>query len=162
MASPASLAKHPLHPMLVTIPIGLWLFSLGSDLIYLLEWGGTVWHDMAFYTIAAGILGAFLAAIPGLIDYYSLTEVRLKNLAAVHMVMNLTVILLFTVNLWVRLYYGGETSLPMVLSGVSIVLLGVGGWLGGELVYIHGVAVEPQHDIARKAREKQKRKLRLV
>jgi uncharacterized membrane protein len=148
--------------MLVTIPIGLWLFSLGSDLIHLFGWGRAVWSDIAFYTIAAGIVGAFLAALPGLIDYHSLTEVRLKNLAAVHMVVNLTVVLLFTVNLWLRLYYEGGMSLPVIFSGVGIALLVVGGWLGGELVYIHGVAVEPQHDIARKAREKQKRKLRLV
>jgi uncharacterized membrane protein len=32
MRTPASIAKHPLHPMLVAIPIGVWIFSLVCDL----------------------------------------------------------------------------------------------------------------------------------
>ena len=34
MRTPASIAGHPIHPMLVTFPIGLWVFSLVADLIY--------------------------------------------------------------------------------------------------------------------------------
>jgi hypothetical protein len=37
MASPANIAKHPLHPILVLLPIGLWIFSLLSDLVYAFE-----------------------------------------------------------------------------------------------------------------------------
>jgi uncharacterized membrane protein len=37
MSSPASLAKHPLHPILVTLPIGLWVFSCVSDFIHTME-----------------------------------------------------------------------------------------------------------------------------
>ena len=49
MTSPASIAKHPLHPMLVALPIGLWIFSFLSDVIYLLRWGGgSVWEDVAY------------------------------------------------------------------------------------------------------------------
>jgi uncharacterized membrane protein len=148
--------------MLVPIPIGLWLFSLASDLIHLSGWGGALWSDMAFYTMAGGIIGAFLAVVPGLIDYQGLTDVRLKKIASIHMGLNAAVIVLFAVNLWMRLQYGLEAVLPVVLSGIGVLLLGTAGWLGGELVYIHGVAVEPQHDIARKAREKRSRLLRLV
>jgi uncharacterized membrane protein len=34
--------------------------------------------------------------------------------------------------------------LPILLSLIGVAMLGVSGWLGGELVYVHGVAVEPQ------------------
>lgn len=47
MASPASVAKHPIHPILVTIPIGLWIFALVSDLIFLFGGGNPVWKDVA-------------------------------------------------------------------------------------------------------------------
>ena len=36
MASPASIARHPIHPMLIVLPLGLWIFSLVSDLIYVI------------------------------------------------------------------------------------------------------------------------------
>jgi uncharacterized membrane protein len=35
-------------------------------------------------------------------------------------------------------------TLPIILSVIAVVMLGVSGWLGGELVYVHGAAVEPQ------------------
>jgi len=35
MRTPASIYKHPIHPMLVVFPIGLWIFSLACDLIRL-------------------------------------------------------------------------------------------------------------------------------
>jgi uncharacterized membrane protein len=34
---------------------------------------------------------------------------------------------------------------PVVLSALSVILLGISGWLGGELVYVHQVGVEPIH-----------------
>ena len=40
MSSPASFGKHPIHPMLVALPIGLWIFSLVADLTYL--WRGNL------------------------------------------------------------------------------------------------------------------------
>ena len=80
MASPASIAKHPLHPILVALPIGLWVFSLVSDVIYLMHWGGPVWKDVALYTMAGGIGGALLAAIPGFIDLLSLSNGRVKRM----------------------------------------------------------------------------------
>ena len=35
MRTPASIFKHPIHPMLIVFPIGLWIFSLACDLISL-------------------------------------------------------------------------------------------------------------------------------
>jgi uncharacterized membrane protein len=161
MASPANIVKHPLHPILVPIPIGLWVFSLACDLIYALGWGGAIWDDVAFYTMAGGLIGAFLAAVPGLLDYSGLTDPSVRKVAMLHMAVNLAVMALVTVNLWLRAQYPATVGVPLGLSAFSILLLGMAGWLGGELVYVHGVGVEPQHDIARMARAK-RRKMRIV
>ena len=144
MASPASVLKHPIHPMLIPFPIALWIFSFVCDVIYALGWGGTVWNDLAFYSMAGGVVGALIAAVPGYIDYRSLSDPKVKRIGWWHMVINLCIAVLFAINLWLRVGSQPGAALPMVLSFIGIAMLGVSGWLGGELVYVHGVAVEPQ------------------
>jgi uncharacterized membrane protein len=41
-------------------------------------------------------------------------------------------------------WIGGSLTIPIVLSVVGLVLITISGWLGGEMVYVHGVAVEPR------------------
>ena len=142
MASRASFAKHPIHPMLVPFPIALWIFSLVSDIVYGLGWGGPLWSDMAFYTMAGGILGGLAAAVPGLIDYLSLSEPAPTKIAKTHMIVNLAIVGIFCVNLWLRMTASPGAGFPVALSVIGVMLLGLSGWLGGELVYVHGVAVE--------------------
>lgn len=146
MSSPASIAGHPIHPMLVAIPIGLWIFSLVSDIIRAASLGGPVWSDIAFVTMAGGLVGALLAALPGLVDFAYLHDARTKRIGQYHMVINLTVVALYAVNLWLRSRPGQGLEVPMALSVVAVVGLAVSGWLGGELVFRHGVSVAPQHD----------------
>ncbi|MFY9554193.1 MAG: DUF2231 domain-containing protein [Blastocatellia bacterium] len=144
MASPASIAKHPIHPMVVALPIGLWMFSLISDVVYLMKWGGVVWNDLAFYTMAGGLVGALLAAVPGLIDLLSISSRKIRTIGLWHMSINLVIVALFSLNLWLRHAAAPEANPPVWLTVIGVVLLGVSGWLGGEMVYVHGVAVEPQ------------------
>ena len=144
MASPASVLKHPIHPMLIPFPIALWIFSFVCDVIYALGWGGTVWNDLAFYSMAGGVVGALIAAVPGYIDYRSLSDPKVKRIGWWHMVINLCIAVLFAINLWLSVGSQPGAAIPMVLSFIGIAMLGVSGWLGGELVYVHGVAVEPQ------------------
>jgi uncharacterized membrane protein len=141
MRTPASIAKHPIHPMLVTIPIGLWLFSLVSDLVFRFGGGGDQWQTVAFYTMVGGVVGALLAAIPGIIDMLSLPKYP-KRTAITHMALNLTVVALYVINIFVRLGNPQNVDLPMWLSLIAVALLSVSGWLGGKLVYEYGVAVD--------------------
>jgi uncharacterized membrane protein len=140
MRTPANIAKHPIHPMLVGIPIGLWLFSLICDLVAVLGNGDEVWRVVALYTMVGGIVGALLAAVPGFIDMLSLPS-GIKRIALVHMTINLIVVALYAVNIWLRLPDPASTT-PVWLSVIAVGLLAVSGWLGGKMVYVHGVAVE--------------------
>jgi uncharacterized membrane protein len=148
MRTPANIAKHPIHPMLVPIPVGLWLFSLVCDLVYMLGWGGDAWRTVAFYNMVAGVIGALMAAIPGLIDMLSLPAGP-KRTALVHMSLNLTIVALYLVNIWMRFSNPETLRVPVVLSVIAVSLLVVSGWLGGKMVYEHGVAVDTGQEPAR-------------
>ncbi len=142
MNTPASIAKHPIHPMLVAVPMGLWIFSLCADLIGAASARGALWQDIAFYAMAGGLIGALLAAVPGLIDFFSLQKPKTRKIARYHLAVNSMVVALFTLNLYLR-SAGGAGAFPITLSVLGVALLGLGGWFGGELVYVHGAGVEP-------------------
>ena len=146
MSSPASFNGHPLHPILVPLPIGLWIFSLVSDLIFKFGYGGAVWNDVAFYTLAGGIVGALIAALPGFIDLSNLQNPKTKTIAIWHMIINLGAVALYCVNFWLRMHRAPGDNLPILLSVIGIVLIVISGWLGGELVYVRGVAVKQPPD----------------
>jgi len=146
MSSPASFKGHPLHPVIIPLPIGLWIFSLISDLIFKFGYGGPVWNDVAFYSLAGGIVGALIAALPGLIDLVSLENPKTKSIAIWHMIINLLAVALYCVNFWLRMHRAPGDNLPIILSVAGVVLITISGWLGGELVYVRGVAVKQPPD----------------
>jgi uncharacterized membrane protein len=157
MASPASIKKHPIHPMLVAIPIGLWVFALVCDVVHAAR-GETVWQTVAIYCIAAGIVGALVAAVPGLIDYFSIDEAAMKKIANLHLAVNLGAVAIFAINLWVRFRVPAESYLPLGMSVVVVPAIGVGGWLGGEMVYIKGMGVEAVEKLAKKVEKSSSRR----
>jgi uncharacterized membrane protein len=146
MSSPASFKGHPFHPMIVPLPIGLWFFSIVSDLIFKFGYGRAVWNDVAFYTLAGGIVGALIAALPGFVDLAGLTNPKTKTIAIWHMIINLSAVGLYCVNFWLRLHREPSDNLPIILSAIGIGLIIISGWLGGEMVYVRGVAVRQPPD----------------
>ena len=150
MASPASVKKHPLHPMLVALPIGLWVFALVCDIVAAAG-GESIWSTVARYCVAGGIAGAVIAAVPGLIDYFSIDEAAMRQIATFHMLVNLGAVVLFAINLWSRFFLRPGSLVPVILSIAGVIGIGVGGWLGGEMVYVKGMAVEAVEKLAKKA-----------
>jgi len=146
MSAPASFKGHPFHPMLVALPIGLWIFSIVSDLIFKFGWGSPVWNDVALYTVAGGIVGALIAALPGFVDLIGLQNPKTMTIAIWHMFINLLAVALYCFNFWVRMHRPPGDNLPILLSAIGIVLIIISGWLGGELVYVRGVAVKQPPD----------------
>ncbi len=142
MRTPASIAGHPIHPMLITFPIGLLIFSLVCDLISLGSATPETWATVAFYTMAGGFIGALAAAVPGFIDLLSLTDARHKKIAITHMSLNLIAVTLYAVNLWLRTNGPNNRGTPLALSIVAVGVLAASGWLGAEMVHKHGVGVD--------------------
>ncbi|HEY8251032.1 MAG TPA: DUF2231 domain-containing protein [Burkholderiales bacterium] len=149
MRTPASIARHPIHPMLVPIPIGLWIFSLVCDLIHAGGSANPAWTTVAFYCMGGGIIGALLAAVPGLIDLVSLPAGP-RGTALKHMAINLVVVALYAINFWMRLSEPGNPGKLVWLSLVSVGLLAISGWLGGKMVFEHGIAVDTPPDQQRR------------
>lgn len=148
MKTPASICKHPIHPMLIVFPIGLWSFSLACDLLRVAGASGEAWFTVAFLTMIGGLIGALCAAVPGFIDlfFYKGGAPPVKKIALTHMAINLTVVVLYAVNIWLRARspasVGTNLSTPVVLSIIGVALLFVSGWLGGQMVHVYGVGVE--------------------
>jgi uncharacterized membrane protein len=150
MSSPASIKKHPVHPMLVGFPIGLWVFAVVCDVVHAMG-GGASWQTVATFCVAGGIVGALLAAVPGLIDYFSIDEADMRRIANLHLAVNLGAVVIFAMNLWLRFRLPAESNVPLALSVIGVLAIGFGGWLGGEMVYVKGMAVEAVEKLSKKA-----------
>jgi uncharacterized membrane protein len=144
MESRAKLAGHAIHPMLITLPLGL----LGTAVVFDIIRAFTDEADLAvasFYMLAAGIIGGLLAAVFGLVDWLAIPAgTRAKRLGLWHGVGNVVVVALFAVSWLLR--RGQADYQPDGLAfwlGVVAVLLALGtAWLGGELVERLGVGVD--------------------
>jgi uncharacterized membrane protein len=144
MRTPAQIAGHPIHPMLVTIPIGLWVFSLVCDFIAMGSATPETWQATSFYAMVGGIIGALAAALPGLVDLLSLRDAAIRKTALTHMGLNLTIVALYAVNAWTRYQDLVSDNVSLGLSILAIAMLLVSGWLGGKMVYEAGVAVHAE------------------
>ena len=98
----------------------------------------------AYWMIAAGILGGLTAAVFGLWDWLAIPRAtRVKRIGVWHALGNVLVLLLFAASWWIRRIdpvNPSEGTLLLSLAGTVLAL--VTGWLGGELVYRLGIAVE--------------------
>jgi uncharacterized membrane protein len=144
MESKAKLLGHPIHPMLVVIPLGLFIAAVVFDALYLWR-GTTAFASVAYWNIAGGILGGLLAAVFGLIDWIAIpTGTRAKRIGLLHGGSNVVVVAIFAV---VWLSRGGQadvvpTTNLFLLEIAALALGSVAGWLGGELVDRLAVGVD--------------------
>lgn len=137
---------HPLHPMLVAVPIGAWVASLVFDIGSHVAGRPGALADGSLWLIAVGVLGALAAASAGFMDLFAIpTGTRAFRTALVHMSLNLLVTIAYAVGFaWRRGDYGhgGAVSAgQLALSAVSLAALSVSGFLGGKLAYRYGIRV---------------------
>ena len=144
MQSRAKVLGHPIHPMLVPIPIGLFLISLIFDIIAS-GGGSVVLGTAAYWNILGGIVAGVLAGIIGLIDWRAIPKgTRAKRIGLLHAVGNVLVLGLFIVSWLTRLHrpHHAPTGLGLAFETIAVALLLVTGWLGGELVERLGIGVD--------------------
>ena len=144
--STATIGGHPIHPMIVPFPIALLVGTLICDLAF---WRtlGEGWAVAAMWMLGAGILTALLAAVFGFIDFLGSERIRAIRDAWLHMVGNLTAVVLSVISFYMRYRYGavaGVMPWGLAISAIVFFLLLFNGWKGGELVFRHGVGVKHQ------------------
>ncbi len=142
VTSTVAIAGHPIHPVIVTLPIAFLVGVPVCDLVY--WWTKDLfWARGAFWLLAAGVALAVVAAITGLMDFARIERVRKRSAGWAHMLINVGVLVLSVFNLILRWgnFAGGIIPTGLILSIIVALLLGLSGWYGGELVYRHKIAV---------------------
>lgn len=134
---------HQFYAIAITIPIGAWTASFVFDLIGLFSSEPYVYAQASRVLIIIGIAGALVAAVLGLMDLSRLAKgTRARKTAVVHALLNVGGLVLWGVNLAIRLEDTERIPvLGVVLSVVALAALGASGWLGGKLAYRYGVRV---------------------
>jgi uncharacterized membrane protein len=136
MESRAKILGHPVHPMLIVFPLGLFIAAVVFDALYFWR-GSPTFAAVAFWNIAGGILGGLVAAVFGLIDWLAIPAgTRAKRIGLLHGAANVLVVLAFGL-VWLN-----RREVPDLAPATGILVLEIGalllgsvaGWLGGELV----------------------------
>lgn len=138
---------HPVHPVVTHFPMALLPVSFLGDLLGVWT-GASFWWSFSFYNLAIGLVLSIPALITGVIDFLSIPEDGTTDRVAMrHMTIIITAITMYTVSFFIR--FGVEVPAGWrLMSSVSLSLLGlilllIGGWFGGQLVYRHAVGNEP-------------------
>ena len=134
---------HPLHQMLVVMPLGLLSGAMIFDAAHLV-FGGEQWALIAYWLIIVGVVSGLGAALFGFLDFTRIPDgTRARRVARLHGLGNVVMVLLFVASWLLR----RDTILdpPLLASLLCFAgagLAGLTGWLGGELVDRMGVGVE--------------------
>ena len=141
------MTRHPIHPMLVHFPLAAWLLMAASDAAALAMGRPFFWHVSALLCLTGVVMGA-IAAMFGAMELQRVKgQARLERLAAIHggvmgaaWVVALAVMVLRIDELLLT-----RIPAPMIVPVLDFVVAGMvlaGAFLGGELVYRHGVGVK--------------------
>jgi uncharacterized membrane protein len=133
-------ARHPLHPAIVHFPIACWSLSVAAD--FASQWYGEAAWQWSGGLLAIGCAMALPAMIAGLVELPRVPEGSALRDTWMHMGCMLAAFSCFAVRLLLRL----DHLQPLAPNGLSLSLdvcgflaLTLGGWMGGRLVYGHGV-----------------------
>ncbi len=140
--STASIAGHPIHPMLIPFPIAFFVATFACDVAYWLT-GNANWAMVTPWLLGAGIIMAALAALAGLTDLFGERRIRALNDAWLHAGGNVIVVLIEIYNWYARFEQGTAAILPkgIILSLVVVCILLFTGWMGWNMVYRHRVGI---------------------
>jgi uncharacterized membrane protein len=133
--STASIAGHPIHPMLIPFPIAFFVSTFVCDLAYW-QSANSAWATAATWLLGAGLVMAALAALAGLTDVIGEPRIRRLNDVWWHAGGNVLVVL-------IELYTGDRINPstrfgPFARRRLHSVVHRLEGW---EMVYRHRVGV---------------------
>src|ERR1700760_1354797 len=139
LAATARIAKHPIHTMLVPIPIVCFVGALVTDIAYAVT-AEIMYADFSAWLLLIGFIFGVLAAIAGFIDFVSNRAIRAQAPAWPHMLGNLVVLILAFFNNLIHTRDAWTSVVPvgLILSIITVLILPITGWLGWSMVYRHG------------------------
>jgi uncharacterized membrane protein len=144
--STARIGGHPIHPMLVPVPIVCFVGTLVTDIVY---WrtAQMQWANFSVWLLTAGLVVSVFVVIAGLIDFLGDRRIRRLRPAWIHAVGNAVALALSIVNAFVhsRDAYSSVVPTGLTLSFVVVLILVVTGWNGWDLVYRHRVGVSSEN-----------------
>jgi len=140
--STAQIARHPIHPMLVPIPITCFIGALLTDIVYYAT-AEMMWADFSAWLLIVGLIGGVLAGLAGLTDFLGNRLIRTQAPAWPHLLGNVLVLLLSFFNALIHTRDAWTSVVPtgIILSLVVVLILPITGWLGWAMVYRNGVGV---------------------
>jgi uncharacterized membrane protein len=149
MFKPSYLVKgfpgHPLHPPLTDATIGAYT---AATVLGILAYAGVSEENLTkawWLALLVGLGSTALTASTGLADWLTITwRTPLWWTATWHMLtmVSATVFFLLTAILGHDDYAAGDVSgSSLVLTVIAYGMLTLGGWLGGSIVFVHGMRV---------------------
>ncbi len=140
--STAKISGHPIHPMLVPIPIVCFVGALVTDVIYWVT-AEMMWANFSAWLLVVGVIFGVIAAIAGLADFLGNRLIRAQTPAWPHLLGNAAVLVLAFFNALIHTRDAWTSVVPtgLILSAVTVLILPVTGWLGWTMVYRHGAGV---------------------
>lgn len=141
--------KHPLHPIFVHLPIGLWVFSVILDGVSFFT-NERIASVVSFYCIGGGLLGSLLAFPTGLAEYQDIPLSTLpRRIANIHLLLNSVLFFIYLFSFISRRITLQQTQdiitpLQLTLSLTGMTILMISGYLGGRLTYYYGIGFRHQ------------------
>jgi uncharacterized membrane protein len=139
------LPGHPIHPPLTDATIGIYTFA---TIAAFLEVVGITQSSGAYgwwIALIVGLITTVLTALTGFADWLTLEwGSEIWKTATVHMfaMVSATVFFALAAIFGHGAYtHGNVSSGSFVLTLIGFGLLTVGGWLGGSVVFVHGMRV---------------------
>jgi uncharacterized membrane protein len=140
--STSRLGGHPIHAMLVPIPIVCFVATLVTDIVYW-QTATMLWADISAWLLAIGLIVSLFAAAAGLIDFFGDYRIRELRSAWIHGLGNTAALILsiFNALIHTRDAYTSVVPTGLILSAIVVLILLVTGWNGWSMVYRYRVGV---------------------
>ncbi len=139
------LPGHPLHPPLTDATIGAYTAATVMGFASL---GGVAERGAAhgwWLALVVGLIFTVPTALAGLADWWTISPgTPLKRTATSHLIAMVTATVFFLIAALIGhkgYTHGAVHAGPYVLTLIGFASMTVGGWLGGAIVFVHGMRV---------------------
>jgi uncharacterized membrane protein len=139
------LPGHPLHPPLTDFTIGAYSFATVAAILSKLGVADHAFAQAWWLALVVALVATVLTALAGFVDWLDIEwGSELWKTATVHALANVTAGVLFLIA--VLAGHGGYVDHEVTTGAFILTLLGfaaltLGGWLGGAVVFVHGMRV---------------------